>query len=416
MNIRINNISLLDHSVRIILLVLLLSVPGLAQGAESAPPWAHPKASSIPAEGDGDFGVAEGNSPVVGEGRRLRFMVEVEFGVGEHADRFARLVEEILFDPRSWSGSDSYALQRVDTGPVDFRVTLASPSTVDEFCDPLDTKGVYSCWNGNRAMINLWRWYSGHPIFSSLSDYRSHVINHEVGHALGKGHVNRCPDEGRPASVMMQQTINLHGCESNAWVDRTRNEPPRRAYARVFGETLSYSQIAREKTEGGQGSSTLVAGTGEARRVSARKLYQIVFRFLYYDYLDNNNLTATDTEVRQLADTLEKRTYWLNDKAELTGFLKTYVRNWKFRQRLYSQYEGEVRRDMFGFVPVEAYRTFLQKRQKSGDFEIFVSDLRKRFWTINPRSAVFLSVPVRRERVGQVINNPPWMSRTTVRP
>lgn len=161
--------------------------------------------------------VAPGTSRRVGAGAALRFSVEVEKGVGVEREAFAAAVERVLFDERSWTGGGDVALRRVDRGRVAFTVTLAHPSTVDERCLPLRTVGRYSCWDGRRAMLNLDRWLHGAPTYrGDLVAYRRYLVNHEVGHALGHGHVD-CPAAGRRAPVTMQQTMGLGGCRRNPW-------------------------------------------------------------------------------------------------------------------------------------------------------------------------------------------------------
>ncbi|MCY9787774.1 DUF3152 domain-containing protein [Nocardiopsis sp. EMB25] len=167
---------------------------------------------------DGEMSTVEGESEVMGEGPLLTFAVEVEEGLPGDDGDFAAAVEEILGDPRSWGNNGERSVQRVDGDDADVRVILAAPDSVDRLCAPLRTNGFVSCANGNRAIINQNRWVSGVEHFDGdLETYRIYLINHEVGHTLGQGHVF-CPGEGEPAPVMQQQTLDLQGCEPNGWV------------------------------------------------------------------------------------------------------------------------------------------------------------------------------------------------------
>lgn len=166
----------------------------------------------------GDLATVSGASEVAGDGPLRQYLVEVEEGLPGEPEDFAAAVEEVLGDPRSWGGDGEMSFQRVDEGPADFRVALTAPDTTDSLCAPLQTNGSLSCHQGGRAVINQNRWVSGVPHFDGdMETYRVYVINHEVGHALGHGHVP-CPDEGEPAPVMQQQTLGLQGCEPNGWV------------------------------------------------------------------------------------------------------------------------------------------------------------------------------------------------------
>ena len=79
---------------------------------------------------------------------------------------------------------------------------------------------TYSCAVGSNVIINQDRWVNGADPFisagGSLADYRSMVLNHELGHWLGHGH-RLCSGAGQPAPLMQQQSMGMQGCALNAW-------------------------------------------------------------------------------------------------------------------------------------------------------------------------------------------------------
>ncbi|MFK0158731.1 DUF3152 domain-containing protein [Streptomyces sp. NPDC090493] len=192
--------------------------PGPASDSASPGPRTSPT-PRIPATGPGTFVTATGGSTRVGSGTLLRFRVEVENGTGLATADVARQVEHILADPRGWTADGHSAFQRVSSGPADFVVRVATPGTVDRVCGKygLDTGGEVNCNVADQVMVNLRRWLLATPVYAHrVKDYRALIINHEVGHFLGHGHVG-CPGPGQPAPVMMQQIKGMHGCLPNVW-------------------------------------------------------------------------------------------------------------------------------------------------------------------------------------------------------
>lgn len=164
--------------------------------------------------------VAGGSTGVTGEtGRLYTYSVEVEPVTGLDVAAVEAEVTAILTDARSWTADGSLRFQRVGSHRARLRVVVATPATVDRLCGDvgLRTGGSVSCWDGYRAMLNLDRWTVGVPHFGGdLVTYRQYLVNHEVGHGLGHGHVG-CPRPGMLAPVMMQQTGGVGACQPNGW-------------------------------------------------------------------------------------------------------------------------------------------------------------------------------------------------------
>ncbi|MDQ1718054.1 MAG: hypothetical protein QOE89_2007 [Pseudonocardiales bacterium] len=198
--------------------------PGAGALNSVLPALALPPGPAYTTTGRSTYATIPGKSKVIGKGTLHKFSIEVENGVtGVDLTSFANTVVTALSNPQSWISDGKTALQRVDTGPVDFHVTLVSSMTVRRLCGydlPVET----SCYDGadTRVVLNVARWVRGAKAYSSdLATYRLYAVNHEVGHALGHNHSHGCLANGF-APVMMQQTIGTRTasgkiCQPNPW-------------------------------------------------------------------------------------------------------------------------------------------------------------------------------------------------------
>ncbi|MGW3954418.1 DUF3152 domain-containing protein [Streptomyces sp. NPDC004752] len=174
----------------------------------------------------GRFDAIPGIARAPGTGRKYTYRVDVEQGLGLDGELFAQAVQKTLNDRRSWAHGGARTFERIHSGEPDFVITLASPGTTAQWCakSGLDTtEDNVSCDSAatQRVMINAYRWAQGSTTYGDeIHAYRQMLINHEVGHRLGYGHVS-CDKDGQPAPVMQQQTKFLDHdgihCLPNPW-------------------------------------------------------------------------------------------------------------------------------------------------------------------------------------------------------
>lgn len=158
-----------------------------------------------------------GTGKRVGSGASLyTYCIYLEDDIPIDPRLYAKDVGMILADKRGWIRGGEVSFQRVASYPSTF-IILAKPKTVDKLCYPLDTEGEVSCCQGSKVVLNWHRWRDAVPHWKGKKKtYRQMLVNHEMGHRIGKGH-SVCGGAGNLAPVMQQQTYGLQGCKENSW-------------------------------------------------------------------------------------------------------------------------------------------------------------------------------------------------------
>jgi hypothetical protein len=140
----------------------------------------------------------------------------------DEAQHFRQTIHQTLNDPRSWGIS-------FNDVPLDFLLKLPKETAfIIRLTPATHLNKMYAQFKEQQLSvanmdqrtihINYCRWTEGCPNQSQLplEQYRQYVIQHEVGHMMGKGHPTTLPNQ-KEAPIMMQQTLGIHQFQPNQW-------------------------------------------------------------------------------------------------------------------------------------------------------------------------------------------------------
>jgi hypothetical protein len=134
---------------------------------------------------------------------------------------YARVVHSILRHQRGWRAY-GYVFKRVaaHAKPSILIDLVPQAEMTRRFPDfpQLSVCARTGTETKDQIFINEDRWMHGTTLadFESLHQYRTYVINHEVGHALGADHLE-CRGCGLDAPLMLQQTLGTKCCTVNPY-------------------------------------------------------------------------------------------------------------------------------------------------------------------------------------------------------
>jgi len=118
-----------------------------------------------------------------------------------------------LNSPDGWS-QYGYFFEPADKFRANVLIRLSLSKTIEELCG---VSKMLSCavLGGKHMYLCAERWFGGAKESGlDLENYRQYMVSHEMGHILGKDHL-KCTGNGKPAPVMMQQTLGIGECIPN---------------------------------------------------------------------------------------------------------------------------------------------------------------------------------------------------------
>jgi hypothetical protein len=130
---------------------------------------------------------------------------------------FERIASPLIDHPLGWRGLTLVC----SAHEADAIVMLTPARVVGDLFPQFAEKRLSVCNMRTREVwINEDRWLRNLPDASQLPlpAYRAYVLQHELGHALGMGHVS--PVTG-PVPVMVQQTLGIGTCLPNPFPTST---------------------------------------------------------------------------------------------------------------------------------------------------------------------------------------------------
>ena len=163
---------------------------------------------------------------------RVRVDKDVPFSIGT----FTRFIKKVIHDPKGMRVLFGRGLKLIEVpesymgDDVKMTINLVSNDDIERICG-FDLLSCADRTDGN-VYLNWTRWDEGSDVFlgglwgkyakmsksAKMDLYRTYIVNHEILHILGFDHPPAgVRFDGKNASVMSQQTINLQGGRSWWW-------------------------------------------------------------------------------------------------------------------------------------------------------------------------------------------------------
>jgi len=161
----------------------------------------------------------------------------------------------------------------------------------------------------------------------------------------------------------------------------------------LFLATMADGSIIEFEPSGGTPLAAMVLDE-EVRTTDPAQMQEAILTRLFDEYAAQHGIEASDAEIMDFTEELKRGMHedGLTAEDDLTpdeaiqvetmrrDMARSIIRQWKINRRLYGEYGGRVIYQQFGPEPLDAYRRFLEERQRAGDFAIVEKSFEAPFW------------------------------------
>lgn len=167
-----------------------------------------PNSSQITSNGTSD--TSKNNKKVI------TYDVAIKGNTKGTLESFKKVVADTFKDERGWKRAGVEFKYVENNGRL--HMILAEPGIIGALGG---CSSQLSCTVKPAVYINDDRYMGASESYRALGisveNYRTMVINHEVGHWLGHDHIVACETSTGLAPIMLQQSTGLRGCRPNYW-------------------------------------------------------------------------------------------------------------------------------------------------------------------------------------------------------
>jgi heat shock protein HslJ len=192
----------------------------------------------------------------------------------------------------------------------------------------------------------------------------------------------------------------------------------------LFLATMADGAIIEFEPAGAEPLAATVLGE-ELRTADAAEMETVILTRLFGQFAAERGIAAEPWEIDAFLEEMERgmAAQGLTADDDLTpeevgevealrrDMARTMIRQWKINKALYDRYGGRIIYQQLGPEPLDAYRLFLEERQREGAFTIHDQALAKRFWRYFTDESIHDFMEPGGADEARAFAVPPWRSR-----